>query len=325
MALKRRTSENNNPFENKLMDKLKLYEMQGLLVDAEWNPTVGIEAIQSDDIDSILAKIDDSNFDQHFLEDVLEQVNLNKKNLVGRYVLTHNLNVPLFVILYGRDRQNQYIFANFKISLERKNNTTGIGIAIDHERTRNEADFINWWREHKGTIQTKDTANGAKPRIQRTSIDNILEEYGLEWGGNIDAFHPVTSDQYDPATYKVQYIVDFISVSGNMEKNADPHIWYDDGNPKHGPRYEGLKAQSTIANKLNVPHIMLYIDKNPKSNMERLGITSIKQISPKEIELTHDPKTGQQIIPGNNIISGLDNIEKEINRIISISNPPTII
>lgn len=324
MNLKRRSSENNNPFENTLMEKLNLYEMQGLLVNAEWNPTIGMEAIQSDDIDSILAKIKDSNYKQHFLEKIFEKVHLNKKRLIGRYILTQNLDIPLFIILYGQSKNNQYIFANFKICLS-DNNDNRLNLSICHEKTRNEEDFINWWKEHKGTIQTKDTANGAKPRIQRTLIDKILEKHGLEWGGNIDAFHPINSNKHNITTYKVQYIVDFISVSKDMEENADPHKWYNDGNPKHGPRYEGLKAQSIIANKLNVPHIMLYIDKNPNPNVKRLGITSIKQISQKKIELTHDPNTDQQIIPGKNIVYGLDNIEKEINNIISISNPPTVI
>lgn len=315
----RRTSENNNSFENKLMEKLNLYEMQGLLVDAEWNPTVGIEAIQSNDIDSIPEKIKNKDF--KFSTDILTPVHLNTKRLLGRYVLTQNLQVPLIIILYGKKRNDHYVFVNYEVHLDKKRDK----LKICYEKERNEVDFINWWREHKGTIQTKDTANGAKPRIRQTSIDEILEEHGLEWGGNIDAFHPIAYNKDDPTTYNVEYIVDFISVSRDMKKNANPHKWYNDGIPKHGPRYEGLKVQSTIANILNIPHIMLYIDKNPDHNEERLGITSIKKISPNEIELTHDPKTDQEIIPGNNIICGLPDIKEEIKRIIQISDPPTVI
>ena len=78
----RRTSENNNSFENKLMEKLNLYEMQGLLVDAEWNPTVGIEAIQSNDIDSIPEKIKnkDNFIEGEIYTNILENTEENDNN-----------------------------------------------------------------------------------------------------------------------------------------------------------------------------------------------------------------------------------------------------
>lgn len=307
----RRTSENAHKFEKKLFDQLNLSELQGLLVDENWNATVGIEAIEIPDSNyfRILKSTNRSEEDKKELLNDFYKI-LSPKAIKERYLLCNKLNVPFVLIFYCPEYKGN---KNFRISTVKINGNDDIKYInkIDYS----ESDFIKWWQSKKGTIQTKQLRNSAGPRVEKTKIDNILSKYGLMWGGNIDAFK-VEDDQ-------IKCIIDFISCSRNMNINADPSKWYNSSNPKYGPKYEGFKTQSKVASRLCIPHLLIYLDKS-KPDAEIVAISAIKEISPHAITLINEPATNSQRIPKDHITEGLKNICDEIDKVINFSNPPIV-
>lgn len=82
--LRRRTSENAHKFEKKLFEQLNLSELQGLLVDENWNATVGLEAIEILDSNyfRILKSTNRSEEDKKYFKTMWKIVCIEKENLV---------------------------------------------------------------------------------------------------------------------------------------------------------------------------------------------------------------------------------------------------
>lgn len=309
--LRRRTSENAHKFEKKLFEQLDLSELQGLLVDENWNATVGLEAIEildSNYFESLKSTNRSKEDKEEFCNEFYKV--LTKKDIKERYLLCDKLNIPFVLIFYCPTYEG---IKNFRISMVKINDNGDIKYINKIDYSEN--DFIKWWQSKKGTIQTKQLRNSAGPRVKRTKIDNILSNYGLMWGGNIDAFKAENSH--------IECIIDFISCSRNMNINANPSKWYNSSNPKYGPKYEGFKTQSKVANRLCVPHLIIYLDKS-QPDAEIVAISAIKEISPHAITLVNDPVTNSQRIPKDHITEGIENICDEIGKVISFSNPPII-
>lgn len=163
----------------------------------------------------------------------------------------------------------------------------------------------------KQTIQSKALNNGGEKRIGKTIFDSTLRKYGCEWGGNIDGF--VLSED----GRSIRYIIDNISVSA-PNLNDEPSHYFNSPNPKHGPRYEGWYAAVKLANKLNVPHVLFTIDKRD-TEKEHIGFAIIDKLTPEGIWYADN------ISPDKRILSGLDSIEKEVEKIVRKSKAPKIV
>lgn len=317
---KRRSSENKHPFEAKMFNKFGMSELQGLLVDAEWHPTVGLEAIE------VTSPSDFEKLKLNYIENIKYVYNIITSNdllthdeLRDRLIFTQKLSIPFYLVFYiASNKETQFILTSLSIAHKNNGNT----LTVDESVILNEDGFINWWNKNKGTVQCKPFTNGAGSRVSSTYIDRILEKHGLKWGGNIDAFL-IDVNKEDYMKSEIKCIIDFLSCSRHMEVNADPRKWYNDGNPKHGPKYEGFKTQSTIASILGVPHLIIYIDKSNK-NQKKAALSSVKEISPDNIILTEELDTHKELIPCHNIKYGMQEIGKELNRIIKMSEPPII-
>ena len=165
----------------------------------------------------------------------------------------------------------------------------------------------------KGTTQNKPLANGAGTRAKCTVFDGALEKYGLMWGGNIDGF--IVNEDFDQITC----IIDNISVSTDLSgKRANPADYFNDGNPKHGPKYEGWRPTTTLAMMLNVPHALFTLDKNNAAK-EHIGLTFISGLSKEKISFAGD------VAPNSNVINGLEKIVQTFTAELPAMHPPKVV
>lgn len=282
--MKIRTSENPHAFQESLFRRLNAYSLQGLLMNAQHQFTAAVEAIEYEPGDNERTKT--------FRIDELH----------AKYVLSRQIGVPFYVVTFKNG-----IFSIFRV-FEKDGK-----ISIKGERSLNEVQFAQWWGTIKGTIQNKLLNNGGENRIERTVFDRVLRQHGLEWGGNIDGFVLSNDNQ------SVKYIIDNISVSRSLDDNyANPAIYFNSTNPRHGPRYEGWYAAVKLANQLHVPHALFTIDKkNPRA--EHIGFTIIERLTPQGIFYKNN------LNPNDNVIEGMDHIVRTINGKIEKAESPILV
>ena len=284
--MKIRSTENDHDFQKRLFDRLNAYQLQGLLINSRDEFSAGVEAVQYDD-------------GEEYVEPFSEE------ELWAKYVLTEKIGIPMYLVYYWK--RLYYILQVNKESQVRARpkllNTKGM----------NEDGFAQWWKELKGMPQTKQLNNGAGVRANNTVFDGVLRRHGLEWGGNIDGFI-LSADNNE-----VLCVIDNISVSvdnlgGN---NADPGAYFHSPNPKHGPRYEGWYGAVKLSNQIEVPHMLLTIDKK-HPEMEHVGMTFIDDLSPRGLTYIDN------ISPNRRVVNGIDNIALTYARLISRMHAPTL-
>lgn len=284
--MKIRSTENEHDFQTRLFRRLNAYQLQGLLINSEDKFSAGVEAVQYEEGEEY-------------------RVPFSDEELWAKYVLTEQIGIPMYLVYYWR--RLYYILQVEKVKTGKAQphliNKTGLS----------DEGFAKWWKELKGMPQTKQLNNGAGVRADNTVFDSTLRRYGLEWGGNIDGF--VLSKSND----EVLCVIDNISVSvDNLSgNNADPGAYFHSPNPKHGPRYEGWYGAVKLSNQLNVPHMLLTIDKKHPQT-EHVGMTFIDELSPDGLFYV------ENISPNNRVISGIDNIALTYANLISRMHAPSL-
>lgn len=300
--MKRRTTENvNHNFQKKLYNNLNAFDLQGLTMNKSRDGFIaGIEYF---DLTSQEYKLVKSNPYSVFEMDTMLSHDLIK----AQAIFTKQLKVPLYYIWGYKNDKNSYHFLRDEIHLN-DNRMSNKFESISLQQ------LIKFWRKIKPTHQTNPyDKNGAKYRAEKTRIDEILEEHGLEWGGNIDGF--IIKDK------KVIAIIDCISIGeksqtnthGLNDPNADPALYF----KRRGPKYETWLSTVTLAKVLNVPHLLLTLNK-VNQNQEAIGLTAIDHLSSEGIFYNED------IAPNANVVQGLNNIHGEIFKLLKNLKPPQI-
>lgn len=295
-----RSSERYHTFQTMLFRRLQAYSLQGLMMDDDHNFTAAIEAIAEDNRDNLnLFPYNNQKVIFPFYDNTTA-IPFSSEELHAKYILATEVGVPFYIICYIRG-----CFSILEVS-ERNSS-----ILIRKSAQFTEAEFIDWWRSIKRTIQTKPLRNGGEARLCSTVFDTVLRRHGLEWGGNIDGFSLTENSD------GIRFIIDNISVH-RANINDDPSYYFNSPNPRHGPRYEGWYAAVKLAHDLGVPHILFTLDAN-NDLIEHVGIAVIDKLSPQGLFYAGNKKTNE------NIISGMDNIVKYVNRLALYASPPTLI
>lgn len=282
--MKKRTSEREHELVKNLFKKLNAYKMEDITLDINKNLLCCIEAIEISDTDEItvldIEKSDD---------------------LKAKYLLSQKLNIPLYYVIYSPTKNV------FEIYLCTDNNRLIVNLEL--QETFNEHEFIEWWKSHKTSIQTKEFVNGGRIRTNQTKIDEIIEKYNLKWGGNLDGFI-VNNNNNIIAIIETIYSTKF-SIDNEW---CDPAKYL---NTKHGgPKFESWESTITIAKHLNVPLLVITIDTN--NSREEIGLAAIKYVSKDKVQYVDD------IAPPQRNIKELSNITKTIFKLIEKVPVPKI-
>ena len=281
-----RSTENEHEFQTILYKRLNAYSLQGLLMDSNNKFTAAVEAIEYDDNEQI-------------------EIPFSNAEIRAKLLLASKLEIPFFIVIY---KKGKYYVCQASHLLDGSFNEL-----FSQNNALEEKEFAQWWGKMKGTTQTKPLANGAGPRAGYTVFDGALEKYGLMWGGNIDGF--IVNESFD----QIMCVIDNISVSSNIKGRwANPAIYFNDGNPKHGPNYSGWLPTTTLAMTLNVPHALFTFDKRNDSE-EHVGLTFISNLSKERISFVGN------VTPNSNVIDGLEEIVAKFTAALPAIHPPKIV
>jgi hypothetical protein len=205
----------------------------------------------------------------------------NRPEVEAKYYLASLINVPLyFLVAQEGDITIYQIVRSDRLYFRRIRNV-------------NYRDFPSWWAEIKQTKQPKPIYE-ASDRIKEPIFDTLLEKAGLAWGGNIDGF--ILRDN------RILAIIENIYTNNNpLESRWGEPAPYFMGK---GPNYNTWEPTVMLANILGVPLFLFTFE--GKNNKERIGFTVIDYLSTEGIYYK-GPR------PNENIISGIEAIQKTIN------------
>jgi len=265
-----RTTEKPHYFSDKLCKTVPIYGIQGLTLDSAKNFTAGIEAVEYD----IKEKVDMQGL-------------FPIKEWKAKWSLCQDLSVPLYALTY---KAPDDFIEIFKIVFD-----SGSFASLREGRLTFD-EFAKWWALIKGTVQTK-PLHEAKPRL--SSFDNILDQHGLAWGGNVDGF--VLNPELKPCA-----IIEFRYPTKFALENYDPADFF---TYRNGDYYT-WEPLVLLSSRLGVPLFLMTFDRN--SQRERIGFSVIDSIS--RTELLHRYNR-----PCDNIIQGVQSITRELETRLSES------
>jgi len=252
--LKIRSTEKPHIFTEKLHKHINIFDLQGLTLDAGYNFTAGVEAVE---------------FEAH--EAINVESVFSKEEWIAKLNLCNQLSVPLYVVTY---KQNDNFISIHEVSLCQMHGALNIKITL--HKNLEPKNFANWWSQLKGTKQTKPLYEA---RSRTSFFDRLLEEHGLAWGGNIDGF-------LLNSRMKVQAIIEMRYTEKIPLKDYDPAVFFAPHYTRAGD-YKTWEPVVLLASKLRTPLYLLTLER--ESGEERIGFAIIDSISKEELKYQDTP------------------------------------
>ncbi len=246
--MRKRDTENVHFLADSLFANWDIYDLQGLLLNEEYEFTAAIEGV--------------------YLEKGEKWQDLplffSNKEINAKLLVAEKLDVPFYVICHCFDLQNQHRFQI--IEYKRGSDFLHYNKNWDFNST----EFINWWSSLKGTIQTKEFREQGKERTDRSYIDIVLAQNNLMWGGNVDGI------MICPQTNTPKAIIEKrIRKADAKIENYDPARYFYDKNDPLKNDYFTWKPLVKLAIALDCPLYLLTFRNNDNENY---GMSSIKNI-----------------------------------------------
>lgn len=258
-------------FRTSLFDNIGVHELQGLLMDNNWEATAGVESIDYDTNERI---------------DIINQLGNNA--LATKLALTNSLEVPLYVIT-SRNQQN---LSNLTFKINQVSYDEGV--IVTQEKTLSPREFVEFWADLKGTNSRKDLPD-ANIRIEDSNVDNVIREANLEWGGNVDGI--LSNDNR-----KVRAIIECRKTTKSNLINYDPNDYFH----YRGGDYNTWRPLYNISSELEVPLILLTF----KRGENRCGCAYINNMSKSDgLTYRNGITPDQNLLDQNQIIEEIQNLQ----------------
>lgn len=244
--MKRRDTEESHGLGDTFFKRANVFDIQGLLINSDNKFSASIEAFE-------LTK------EEIFtLELAFTPLELHAKMLISE-----KLKVPFYIITYIEDT------SFFSVHTIVRNNSDVLIESIDRYSFDK---FIQWWKNLKGTLQTKSLSEAGK-RIAKSKIDQVLATESLSWGGNIDGF--ILSKDGE-------------KILGVLEKRLSTKAsinTYDPANYFRATHYRGGDYNTwlplvNLSKELKCPLFLLTLH---KENHDMFGIAVIDKINNEEL------------------------------------------
>ena len=237
---KREAETQKHLFEHQFAEECKLFDLQGLLMNTEDSFTAAVEAFEIENKDLPIRSVKQAVFSE---EEWLAKISISE-------ALRVQLN--LFVHVDGKETIHRYI-------------VTRAGFVgkepVQHQKI-SENDFVEWWRRHKTTIQTKEYRPQLSGSIKDSYFDVLLEKNGLKWGGNIDGFLILDQKTYRPTAIIENRFTEVASIY-----QYDPAKYY-------GQDVQTWKPLRVMCRDLNIPLILCTYSKR-RNEEQLLGMAEI--------------------------------------------------
>lgn len=285
--MKKRNVEGTHAFAQFVADQCNIFALGGLLLDRNWNFTAAVEAFELEKEEK-----------RSHLTSLLNSNGLTKAIIMDG-AFAHQLGIPFFVVTHVIDESHIHVY---ELCSDYKNNE----LQCVDKKALSEEEFIQWWQEMKGTVQTKLYGKDFRTRAAKSYFDNLLESHGLKWGGNIDGY--LVIDRND--RHNIIAIIENRFTNMTPLSKYDPNTYYKGYNG--GDYYTWLPLMN-LKDSLDVPlFLMTYSYRDGEQN--QVGITRVLGQSKNNGLLYIQNQNGESIRPCDNIFQDLHEIKEWIVR-----------
>lgn len=219
--------------------------------------------------------------------EISEKYNFDLKNhlleLQASIMISKKLNIPMFIIVYRENSEFFEIHDYFNNVKFNKKYTE-----LDNSKN----DFLIWWKQYKGTVQSKPLY-----RADYTSckINQVFNTGMTKWGGDIDGVIIYNDNE-------IISLIEFRKSTKELVSNYDPNKYY------RGTQYRAGDYMTwyPLIHLKNILSIPLYLITLSENDVNKYGYAEI---------LSQDRQTlhyKNGIVPGKNATNDLKTIFKQI-------------
>jgi hypothetical protein len=269
-----RSTERPHAFSNRLFNEAGIFGIQNLTLDANNRFTAGVEEVDYDP-------------GEIFKLEALFPIYAWK----AKWCLCNALSSPFYLVTFEVGATSIEVYS---VSLPHD------VLDISLYRKMALADFVVWWASIKGTVQTKPLWE-AEPRVG--SFDNLLDQNGLAWGGNIDGF--ILSDGGRPAA-----IIETRYTERSSLANYDPADYFN--YKARGGDYKTWEPLVLLAARLEIPLYLMTFER--LSSLERTGFAVVDHLTKSGVYY----RRGK---PNLSIIQGVSGIRSQLTSSLSETPP----
>jgi hypothetical protein len=220
--MKRRDTETQHAYANKVFRELKIYDLQGIIHEGD-KYFSGIEAYQVKDLSEY------RNFE------------FDKELELARLSFCEQLDAEYNVIVTSENSRSHRIETARRV-VDNIEWETGKEMSDD--------ELVKWWKDRQSFHQKKSLYE-AKSRIANSRIDQVLFGNSLAWGVNIDGF---LMDER-----KVSAIIEKRITKSSSVPYYDPNIYFHGSHTKSGD-YPSWSILWDLAKKIKVPLFLMTFD-----------------------------------------------------------------
>ena len=270
--LVRRNTEGSHSFSDSIDTNLCIFDMQGLLLNNNWQFTAAIEAFE---------------LPVHTPFTTLRQEAFGEEEkLYVRARFATQVGVPFFVLLH-KEGDNKITIYDITA------NSATHHCECRKQFQLSESAFIEWWHERKQTNQTKPYRKQFEGRVEDSYFDSLLESNDLKWGGNIDGYFVSSPD----SDYQVEGIVEKrYTTSCSLYKYNPANYFKDPKDPKKND-YNTWKPLFLLKERLSVP-LYLFTYSRLHGEQNKVGVTILKSLSRERITYLLN-ENNKQITPNS--------------------------
>ena len=286
--MRRRNVEESHAFSSEIAQACGIYELGGLLLDAEDRFTAAVEAYEASPQEvegqSLLQLLDRCGY---------------YGNTCMACLLAQELDLPfyLFLRIDGQPVIHQY-------ALQSVWSDGALSCACAGYVRMSEAEFLAWWRRHKQTVQTKEYRSQLRARAAGSYFDRLLEGAGMKWGGNIDGF--LVSLQERPS---VSAIIENRFTNKESIFSYDPARYYRSDVFTWHPLF-------LLRDALHVPLLLCTYSRRPREE-HLVGLARVSDFpaDPDKLSYVRHPMNRRGGIPGGCIVKTPEHVQKWLSMI----------
>lgn len=270
----RRDVESPTAFAVKVKNECRIYDLQGLCQNRAKDYTIAVEAIDMGN-DPIEAYVEV----------------FSERELYAKAKLAEKLNAEFVLLLHKRFGKNDEITLKFF----KPNDNSSSANCVQTKKLSSDY-FVNWWKARQWRTQQKDYRDEMEKKIASSYFDQLLEQNGASWSGNIDGF---MLGKKPEGRVEIAAIIEFRFSSNEEIKSYDPNKYFNSG----GGDYTTWSGLFELSNHLGVPlYLFTYSRKMECRNM--VGLAEVSGVN-EETGLVY--KEGKA--PCNNVKDSVDEVK----------------
>lgn len=247
----KRDMESPTAFALRIKNECKIYDLQGLCQNRNRDYTIAVEAIDmgNDPIDAYVEMF-------------------SPQDIYAKTRLAERLNAVFVLLLHTAAEPNEIYLKSFHTDSALHT------VTCTETKQLSEAYFLNWWKARQSWTQHKEYREEMQRKIAASYFDQLMEQNGSSWSGNIDGF---MLKKNAIGEEDISAIIECRFSTNEDIRGYDPNKYFKSG----GGDYVTWNGLLELSNRLSVPLYLFTYSRRIESR-NQVGVAKIEGVDKKE-------------------------------------------